>query len=95
MMFDYAWLLFAFPALGALIILFAGAAAAAAGGRLDRVRGCAGAFGVAALLFVGLNSLPAEEQLVTITWWQWMTVANLHIPPRCSSTRSACSWRWW
>jgi NADH-quinone oxidoreductase subunit L len=80
MMFDYAWLLFAFPALGALIILFLGP-------RLpQRVVGwiasaaALAAFGVAALLFVGLNSLPAEEQLVTITWWQWMTVANLHIP---------------
>jgi NADH-quinone oxidoreductase subunit L len=80
MMFDYAWLLFAFPALGALIILFLGP-------RLSqRVVGwiasaaALAAFGVAALLFVGLNSLPAEEQLVTITWWQWMTVANLHIP---------------
>jgi NADH:ubiquinone oxidoreductase subunit 5 (subunit L)/multisubunit Na+/H+ antiporter MnhA subunit len=62
MMFDYAWLLFAFPALGALIILFLGP-------RLpQRVVGwiasaaALAAFGVSALLFFGLNSLPAEER---------------------------------
>jgi NADH-quinone oxidoreductase subunit L len=80
MMFDYAWLLFAFPALGALIILFLGP-------RLSqRVVGwiasaaALAAFGVSVLLFFALNGLPPEQQSVTITWWQWMTVANLHIP---------------
>jgi len=79
-MFDYAWLLFAFPALGALTILFLGP-------RLpQRVVGwiasaaALAAFGVAVLLFFALNGLPPEQQSVTITWWQWMTVANLHIP---------------
>ena len=79
-MFDYAWLLFAFPALGALTILFLGP-------RLpQRVVGwiasaaALAAFGVAVLLFFSLNGLPPEQQSVTITWWQWMTVANLHIP---------------
>jgi NADH-quinone oxidoreductase subunit L len=80
MMFEYAWLLFAFPALGALTILFLGP-------RLpQRVVGwiasaaALAAFGVSVLLFFALNGLPPEQQSVTVTWWQWMTVANLHIP---------------
>ena len=79
-MLDSVWLLFAFPALGALIILFLGP-------RLSqRVVGwiasaaVLAAFGVAVALFFGINALPAEEQSVTITWWQWMTIANFHIP---------------
>ncbi len=79
-MLDSVWLLFAFPALGALTILFLGP-------RLSqRVVGwiasaaVLAAFGVAVALFFGINALPAEEQSVTITWWQWMTIANFHIP---------------
>ncbi len=79
-MFDYAWLLFAFPALGALIILFLGP-------RLpQKVVGwiaslaVLAAFGVAVGLFVAINGLPGEERQVTVTLWEWMTIGAFRIP---------------
>ena len=79
-MFDLAWLLFAFPAAGALIILLIGP-------RLPRnvvgwVASLAivGAFAVAFGLFLSLGGLPEEEREVTITYWQWMTIGNFQVP---------------
>jgi NADH-quinone oxidoreductase subunit L len=78
-MFDLAWLLFAFPAAGALIILLLGP-------RLPlKVVGWVaslavlGAFVVSLGLFLGISSLPEEERAVTITYWQWMTVGNFNV----------------
>ena len=76
-MFDLAWLLFAFPAAGALIILLLGP-------RLPlKVVGwiaslaVLGAFVVAVGLFFAISGLPEEQRAVTITYWQWMTVGRL------------------
>ncbi len=78
-MFDLAWLLFAFPAAGALIILLLGP-------RLPmKVVGWVaslavlGAFAIAVSLFFGILGLPEEERAVTITYWQWMTVGNFSV----------------
>ena len=38
------------------------------------------AFGVALALFVALQGLPPEEQSVTVTLWQWMTIGAFQIP---------------
>ncbi len=78
-MFDLAWLLFAFPAAGALIILLLGP-------RLPlKVVGWVaslavlGAFAIAVGLFFAISGLPEEHREVTITYWQWMTVGNFNV----------------
>jgi len=75
-MLDYAWLILAFPALGALIIAFFGT-------RLGRraVGFLAPAmvflsFAVSVALFMELLRLPAEERQHELTLWRWMTVAS-------------------
>ncbi len=79
-MFDLAWLLFAFPAAGALLILFFGRWMS------QKVTGwiaslaIVGAFGVAMMLFAALIGLPEEARSVTITWWEWITVGSLQVP---------------
>ncbi len=79
-MFESVWLLFALPALGALIILFAGQWMS------QKVVGWVasamvlGAFAVSVMLFLGLTALPAAERSITITWWQWMTIGNFEVP---------------
>ena len=78
-MIQFAWLLLAFPAAGALINLFFGrrlsknAIGAIASGAVI------GAFAVAVMLLVALLGLPAEERAVTVTLWQWITVGTLDI----------------
>lgn len=78
-MFDYAWLLFALPAAGALIILLVG-------GLLPRkvigwIASLAvlGAFFVAFGLFLSLGSLPKEAPEITITYWRWMTIGSFQV----------------
>ncbi len=78
-MFDFAWLLFALPAAGALLILFLGP-------RLPfKVVGwlaslaVLGAFVVAVGLYLSLGRLPEEEREITITYWQWMTVGAFSV----------------
>ena len=78
-MFDFAWLLFALPAAGALIILLVG-------GLLPRKAigwiaslAVLGAFAVAVGLFLSLGGLPEEEREITITYWQWMSVGALQV----------------
>ncbi len=75
-MLDYAWLILAFPALGALIIAFFGT-------RLGRraVGILAPAmvflsFAVAVTLFMELLRLPPEERQHELTLWRWMTVGR-------------------
>src|SRR4030095_15647439 len=78
-MFDLAWLLFAFPAAGALIILLLGP-------RLpQRVVGwiaslaVLGSFVIAVGLAFSLIRLPEEERAITITYWQWITVGDFNV----------------
>ena len=85
-MFDLAWLLFAFPAAGALIILLLGP-------RLPmKVVGW-----VASLAVLGAFALPSasfsasaacrRKNAVTITYWQWMTVGNFNVAAAIWSIR--------
>ncbi len=78
-MFEYAWLMLAFPALGTLIIALFGT-------RLGkRVVGVlapamvALSFGVAVWLFVTLLGLPAEERSHEVTLWQWMATGSFKV----------------
>ena len=79
-MFDYLWLLFAFPIAGALTLLFAGrwmsqkvAGWIASGAVL-------GAFAIAFLSFIALLGLPPEERSITITYWQWISIGTFQVP---------------
>lgn len=78
-MFEFAWLLFALPAAGALITLLFGS-------RLgNRSVGwlASGAVGLAFLVAVGLFAtmlgLPAEERTVTVPLWQWITIGDFQV----------------
>ncbi|MFN8441575.1 MAG: NADH-quinone oxidoreductase subunit L [Caldilineaceae bacterium] len=78
-MFNLAWLLFAFPAAGALINLLAGH-------RLTNKQigyiG-AGAVGASFLVTVGLwinmLGLEAEQRVVTVHLWDWLTIGELKV----------------
>ena len=79
-MIEYAWLLYAFPALGALLILILGRWLS------QKVTGwiaslaVLAAFGVAVGLHLSLVALPAEEQVVTVPLWEWIRVGTLNVP---------------
>lgn len=79
-MFDLAWLLFAFPALGALIILFAGRWMSQKVVGWIASLAVVGSFAVSVMLWLGLLALPAEERSLTVHWWDWITIANFHVP---------------
>ena len=79
-MLDSAWLLFAFPAFGALLILFFGRWLSQKIVGWIASAAVLSAFGVALLLFAGLYSLPEEARSVTITYWEWITIANFSVP---------------
>jgi NADH-quinone oxidoreductase subunit L len=78
-MIDYAWLLLAFPAAGALIILFFG-------GWMNRkiigaigVTAVVAAFAVAVALLFGVSQLPPEEREITLHLWDWITVGAFQV----------------
>ncbi|MFM7175252.1 MAG: NADH-quinone oxidoreductase subunit L [Caldilinea sp.] len=79
-MFDSVWLLFAFPALGALLILFVGQRLSQKVVGWLAAAAVAGSFLVALTLWFGLLGLPAAERSVTITWWDWMRIGSFHVP---------------
>ena len=79
-MLDFAWLIFVFPAAGALINLFFGA-------RLNKSAigwiasgAVIAAFAVAVGLLFGLLGLDHEHRAVTIHLWDWIDVGNFHAP---------------
>ncbi len=78
-MFDFAWLLFAFPAAGVLVNLLAGH-------RLGRrAIGYVGtgaviaSFAVAVGLFASLLSLPPDQRVITELLWEWITVGDFTV----------------
>jgi NADH-quinone oxidoreductase subunit L len=79
-MVDYAWLLFAFPALGALIILFAGPWLPRKAVGWIASLAIFAAFVVAAGLLMTVVRLPEEEAQITITYWEWMTIGSFRVP---------------
>ncbi|MGL4648319.1 MAG: NADH-quinone oxidoreductase subunit L, partial [Caldilineaceae bacterium] len=78
-MLQYAWLLLALPAAGALINMLFGhrlgknAIGAIAAGVVIA------AFGVGVALLVGLLALPAAERAVTVPLWDWITIGTLDL----------------
>jgi NADH-quinone oxidoreductase subunit L len=78
-MFELAWLLYAFPAAGAIIILFFGRQL---GNRNIGVLASAvvgAAFLVALWLLNSLLGLPAEERTITVPLWQWITIGDFKV----------------
>ncbi|MDQ3885859.1 MAG: NADH-quinone oxidoreductase subunit L, partial [Actinomycetota bacterium] len=75
---QYAWLLVALPAFGALVLLVGGR-------RTDRwghLLGCAtvlGAFGLGVALFVQSLGLPAEERVRELSVGTWIGVEGLQV----------------
>ena len=78
-MFDFAWLIFLFPSLGALIVMFFG----------DRLGKntigwiAAGAviasFAVSAGLFVSLLGLDEHQRTVIVPLWNWITIGSFNV----------------
>jgi NADH-quinone oxidoreductase subunit L len=79
-MFESVWLLFAFPALGALTILFAGRWMSQKVVGWVAAAAVVAAFLTATALFFALIALPPAERVITITWWQWMTIGDFSVP---------------
>lgn len=78
-MIDYAWLLLALPALGALVNMFLG-------GRLSKnaigwiaTAAVAAAFAVAIIITLNLMGLPPEARSVTVQLWNWIHIGELSI----------------
>jgi NADH-quinone oxidoreductase subunit L len=75
-MLNLAWLLFAFPAAGALIILLLGPRLPMKVVGWTASLAVLGAFVVAVGLFFAISALPEEHRAVTITYWEWITVGR-------------------
>jgi NADH-quinone oxidoreductase subunit L len=78
-MFELAWLLLAFPLLGALINLFAGRQIGTRNIGYLASGAVALAFLVAVWLLSTLMGLPAEERTVTVPLWNWITIGDFHV----------------
>lgn len=76
--FAVAWLLVAFPLVGAVTLLLLGRRADAWGHWLG-VLASAGAFVVGAVLFVAMLGLPAEERVVDLHLVDWLPVGALQV----------------
>ncbi|MBI3960701.1 MAG: NADH-quinone oxidoreductase subunit L, partial [Chloroflexi bacterium] len=79
-MLDFAWLIFAFPAVGALINLFFGARLSKNAIGWIASGAVVGAFAVAVGLLFGLLGLDAEHRTATIHLWDWIDVGGFHAP---------------
>ncbi len=79
-MFEYAWLLFAFPIAGALLILFFGKWMPR--GVVGWIASLAilGAFFVAVGLTIALFQRPADDQQITIQYWEWIRIGDFNVP---------------
>ena len=73
-----AWLLFALPAAGALVLFVAGRRANAWGHWLGLAAVLA-SFGVGLAIFLETAGLPAEERTRELSLYQWMAVAGLDV----------------
>jgi NADH-quinone oxidoreductase subunit L len=78
-MFDLAWLLFAFPAAGALINLLVGHTLNKRAIGLIASGAVVASFWVAVGLFFSLLGLPTEERVVTKHLWDWMTIGEFQV----------------
>jgi NADH-quinone oxidoreductase subunit L len=78
-MFQYAWLMLLFPALGTLILAFLGTRLRRRSAGWLASAMVAGSFGVALWLFVSMLGLPAEERSHELVLWSWMTAGRFHV----------------
>ncbi len=77
---DFAWLVFVFPALGALINLFAGARLGERGIHAVASGAVVLSFLVSAGMFFGLSGLDEHHRSVTVHLWDWITVGSFRAP---------------
>ena len=78
-MFEFAWLLLALPAAGALINLFFGSRLGNRNVGLIAVGAVVAAFLVAVGVFTSLLGLDAEARSVTVPLWQWITIGDFKV----------------
>jgi NADH-quinone oxidoreductase subunit L len=78
-MFELAWLLLAFPLLGALINLLFGRQIGRHNIGIMASGAVALAFLIAIALFTSLMGLPAEERTITVPLWQWITIGEFNV----------------
>ena len=78
-MFEFAWLLLAFPALGVLITLLAGRQLGNRTVGMVASGVVVAAFAVALGLLTSLLALPAEERVITLPLWHWLTIGTLDV----------------
>jgi NADH-quinone oxidoreductase subunit L len=79
-MIEFAWILLALPAAGALITLLFGRSLG------NRAVGWIASGAVLATFLLGLGilaamwGLPVEERTITVPMWEWITVGDFHVP---------------
>ena len=78
-MFELAWLLYAFPAAGAIIILFFGRQLGNRNIGVVASAAVGAAFLVALWLLNSLLGLPDEERTITVPLWQWITIGDFEV----------------
>lgn len=78
-MFELAWLLLAFPLVGVIVNLFLGRQIGSRNIGYLASGAVAFSFLVAVWLFTSLLGLPAEERVVTVPLWDWITIGTFHV----------------
>lgn len=79
-MLDYAWLIFAFPAAGALINLFFGPRLSKNAIGWIASGAVIGAFAVAVGLLFSLLGMDPHHREATVHLWDWIDIGNFHAP---------------
>jgi len=79
-MLDFAWLIFAFPAAGALINLFFGPRLSKNAIGWIASGAVIGAFLVAVGLLFSLLGMDPHHREATIHLWDWIDIGNFHAP---------------
>lgn len=79
-MLEITWLLFVFPALGALINLFLGARLGERGIHIVASAAVLLSFLVSVGLFFGLLGLDEQQRAVTVHLWDWITIGGFSVP---------------
>lgn len=78
-MVEFAWLLLAFPAAGAIINLFIGRQLGNRNVGVLASAAVGAAFLVAVWLLYTLLGLPSEERTITVPLWQWITIGDFQV----------------
>jgi NADH-quinone oxidoreductase subunit L len=78
-LFFLAWMLFLFPAAGALINLFAGHKMNKTAIGSIATGAAATSFAIGLLLTVAMMTLPVEERTITVPLYEWITIGNFSV----------------